>query len=96
MRTVRLKLTLLALLLAACAGQPTATRAPEPTLAATALAAPTVSLPTVELTAAPTAIALTPQPTATEPSLFAPVTEADWQAGPADALVTLIEYGDFQ
>jgi cyclophilin family peptidyl-prolyl cis-trans isomerase/protein-disulfide isomerase len=31
-----------------------------------------------------------------EPSLFAPVSKADWQAGPADAAVTIIEYSDFE
>lgn len=35
-----------------------------------------------------------PQPTAE--SLFAPITDADWQKGPADARLTIIEYGDYQ
>jgi cyclophilin family peptidyl-prolyl cis-trans isomerase/protein-disulfide isomerase len=38
----------------------------------------------------------TPPPTATQPSLFAPVSEADWQLGPQDAVATLIVYDDFQ
>ncbi|MEP7359393.1 MAG: thioredoxin domain-containing protein, partial [Anaerolineales bacterium] len=35
-------------------------------------------------------------PAVTQPSLFAPVSDSDWQIGPATAAVTLIEYGDFQ
>ncbi len=31
-----------------------------------------------------------------QPSLFAPISAADWQAGPATAAVTIIEYSDFE
>jgi hypothetical protein len=37
-----------------------------------------------------------PTPGPTQESLFAPVTDADWQHGPETARVTLIEYSDFQ
>jgi cyclophilin family peptidyl-prolyl cis-trans isomerase/protein-disulfide isomerase len=37
-----------------------------------------------------------PTPAPTQASLFAPVSEADWQTGPATAAVTLIVYSDFQ
>lgn len=81
-----------ALAAAACGAPPTLTpTAPLPTLT---LPAPTAA-PTLA-PATPTAHAITPGPTPTEVSLFAPVTEADWQAGPAEALVTIVEYGDFQ
>ena len=83
-----------ALSLTAC-GQasppPTATSAPPPT--ATIAATPTA----IPRTAAepPTATSA-PRPTATAGSLFSPVTDADWQTGPAGARVTIVEYGDFQ
>ncbi len=92
-------LTVLALALAACACGPAPTSAPTLT--------PTFTLPTV--TPPPTRIATPapptplPEPTATvttgapvSETLFAPITEADWQQGPANALVTIVEYGDFQ
>src|SRR5262245_39779078 len=31
-----------------------------------------------------------------QPSLFAPVSDADWIDGPADAAVTIVEYSDFE
>jgi hypothetical protein len=82
------------LVVTACGSQPTpapSPTAPPPTLT---IPAPT-AVPTLALTT-PTVQAATPGPTPTEASLFAPVTEADWQAGPAEALVTIVEYGDFQ
>jgi len=79
------------LALSACAQPvevtPLASPQPSATLAPTLPPSPTPVPPT-----ATTA----PQPTAAEASLFAPVTEADWQIGPAGARVTIVEYGDFQ
>ena len=39
---------------------------------------------------------LLPQADPTIVSRFSPVSEADWQRGPTDAAVTIVEYGDFQ
>jgi cyclophilin family peptidyl-prolyl cis-trans isomerase/protein-disulfide isomerase len=62
-----------------------------PTVAPPTMAlAPTVSLPTPGGTAAPARA----EPTGA--SLFAPVSEADWQTGPITATATLIVYSDFQ
>ena len=38
--------------------------------------------------------AIAPEPPAGSP--YPPVSEADWAQGPANATVTLVEYGDFQ
>jgi len=35
-------------------------------------------------------------PGPTEESLFDPVSESDWVRGPDSAMVTIIEYSDFQ
>ena len=88
-------------MLAACLGRaPTATpTAPPPP---TETPAPTLT-PLRFFTDTPEPPgANTPTPTAqhsgppTQPSLFAPVTEDDWQIGPAGAPVTLLVYSDFQ
>jgi len=80
--------------LAACQSRtPTSTPSP-PAPAATETVAPTLTplrLPTISPTEPEAAT-----PAATQPSLFAPVTEADWQAGSAEAPVTLVVYSDFQ
>jgi cyclophilin family peptidyl-prolyl cis-trans isomerase/protein-disulfide isomerase len=86
---------LLLLLLTACIGRVPA-------------ATPTVQAPPTE-TVGPTFTPLrfftdtpappgsdTPTPAPTQPSLFAPVTDEDWQTGPAEAPVTLLVYSDFQ
>ncbi|MGB9776991.1 MAG: hypothetical protein ACPL7C_10715 [Anaerolineae bacterium] len=68
---------------------------------------PTSNVPTVPSTVVPTVTLATPPTAATcraVPSIFAslpapdvpPVTDVDWIRGPVDALVTLIEYSDFQ
>jgi cyclophilin family peptidyl-prolyl cis-trans isomerase/protein-disulfide isomerase len=49
-------------------------------------------LATATAVAAPATI----EPTATQASLFAPATEADWQIGGSNPRVILIEYGDYQ
>ena len=60
----------------------------------------TLPLPTptsLPATVTPTiVVAPTPAVTATEASLFPPITGADWQIGPANARVTIVEYGDYQ
>jgi hypothetical protein len=43
-----------------------------------------------------TVVSSQPTPGPTEQSLVPPVDAADWAHGPADARVTIIEYGDFQ
>ena len=43
-----------------------------------------------------TSIKVLPTPGAEEESLFPSVSENDMVRGPADAVVTIIEYGDFQ
>ncbi|MCC7358191.1 MAG: peptidylprolyl isomerase [Anaerolineales bacterium] len=87
--------------LAACgpAATPTATLPPvtPPTAAPPTLSNP---IPTAYPTKPPVTPTLdrlfaTPEGTA-QPSLFAPVSDADWQVGPADAAVTVIEYSDFE
>jgi cyclophilin family peptidyl-prolyl cis-trans isomerase/protein-disulfide isomerase len=74
-------------------------------LAGCAQPAPVIPSPTATLpptltpvppTPTPAGPSPTPAPTATQPSLFAPVTGADWQIGPKDAVVTLVVYDDFQ
>src|SRR5689334_17550026 len=76
------------LLLIACSRQPT-TALPLATEITATPAPPLAASPTVQPT-------LTLTPTAAPTSRFAPVTEADWQTGPVNAPVTLIEYSDFQ
>ncbi|NOY98749.1 MAG: hypothetical protein GXP40_06045 [Chloroflexi bacterium] len=60
-------------------------------------APPGVDLP-VTPTSGPecTAIKAIPTPGPEEESLFPPVAEDEYVRGPADAPVTIIEYGDFQ
>jgi len=74
-------------LMVACAPS---TPAPAPTL--------TPAPPTA--TAIPPTATPAPQPTATAvsgpDSLFPPITAEEWQIGPADARITIIEYSDFQ
>ena len=82
-------------MLVACA----CARAVAPVITPTALptTAPPTALP-IQATDVPLATVPSPTPgaTPTEPSLFAPVTAADWQIGPPDAVATITEYSDFQ
>ena len=95
-----LGLTAAAMALTAC-GQPAAPSAPLPTQASPP-PAPTSTLPLPTPTSLPATVtpavvvAPTPEVTATEASLFPPITRADWQIGPANARVTIVEYGDYQ
>ena len=43
-----------------------------------------------------TLVSASPEPDSTSVSLFPPVSESDWTIGPANAALTIIEYGDFQ
>jgi cyclophilin family peptidyl-prolyl cis-trans isomerase/protein-disulfide isomerase len=88
MRALPAMLLIAAWLLAACA-TPTLSP-PDPTVTPAATATPLLNTPR------PVGASPTPPPTATEPSLFAPVSDADWQLGPKDAVATLIVYDDFQ
>ncbi len=89
----------IALVLTACAGAGTPT--PTPAVVVLTSAPPTLSnpIPTAYPTKAVTPTLdpffVTPEGTP-EPSLFAPVSAADWQAGPVTAAVTVIEYSDFE
>ena len=41
-------------------------------------------------------ISVEPTPDAKDSSLFPPVNDADYSMGPKDAVMTIVEYGDFQ
>lgn len=81
----------------ACAPAAPGAPAPTPTLD---LPAPTATRPEPTATPRPSPAPATPTspagPQPTAESLFAPITDADWQKGPADARLTIIEYGDYQ
>ena len=100
MKKLLLGLTAAAMALTAC-GQPPAPSAPLPTQVSPLPAlTSTLPLPTpisIPATVTPAAVvAPTPEVTATQASLFPPITGADWQIGPANARVTIVEYGDYQ
>ncbi len=57
---------------------------------------PTEGQPTNQAEANCTVVSREPTPGPTEQSLIPPVSETDWVHGPEDAIVTIIEYGDFQ
>jgi cyclophilin family peptidyl-prolyl cis-trans isomerase/protein-disulfide isomerase len=63
----------------------------------TTLPTPT-SPPPTESVSLPGCTVISPLPTPgpTEASRFAPVSDADWILGPSDAVITLLEYCDFQ
>jgi len=71
-----------------------ATLLPSPTSPPTLASTPTDDLPPVPSGCTVVSQQYSPQPT--EQSIFPPVTSTDWSIGPEDAVVTLVEYGDFQ
>lgn len=75
--------------LAACA--PALTPAPTATLPP-----PTDTPPPPTPSPVPPTATATLAPETAGDSLFPPVTDADWQRGPRDARLTIIEYGDYQ
>ena len=97
MRKLVLPIVLTAALLTAC-GSPLASTPTQRSPTSTSPPPTATSLPpTATATVSPTVvISPTPEVTATKHSLFASVTNADWQTGPANARVTLVEYGDYQ
>jgi protein-disulfide isomerase len=96
----------LSLTLAACQAQATSqpvSPATDTALPPTRQAAPTQTTAPTGITGAsaassPGCTVESPRPTPgpTEQSLFPPVSEQDWVAGPESASVTIIEYSDFQ
>lgn len=103
MRPVNLRalnwIALAGLMLAACT-TPSAAPAPSPTEPIVTLTAPAaIATATATPVPAPVATPAPPSPTPLPPepaSRFRPVDDTDWQDGPADAAVTIVEYGDFQ
>jgi len=93
-------LLLVAVLLAACGGQSTATKwAPTSTKAAaptaTASAVTPTALPAPTVTPLPNGcqtVSLLPEP---DPA-FPPVSKTDWVKGPETARITILEFSDFQ
>jgi hypothetical protein len=79
-------LILFTVLLAACGGAPSAA----PTQEKVKPAAAVTSRPGC------TVVSRKPTPGPTQQSQLAPANERDWSRGPAEAYVTIIEYGDFQ
>lgn len=94
MRNLLSKLALAALVLAACGSLPTPAPSPTPPAPTPTLLPPTAT--SIPATATAIVIPATPEATATPASLFPPITDADWQIGPANARVTVVEYGDYQ
>jgi cyclophilin family peptidyl-prolyl cis-trans isomerase/protein-disulfide isomerase len=87
---------ILALLLTACTTTVSGPLPSPPPLATlTPLPTATVIVPTAPSPATPV-VQLSPSPPASQQSLFPPVTEDDWQQGPANAAVTIVVYSDFQ
>lgn len=85
-----------ALALAACGPAPT--QPPTVTLPP-APALPTITPPPTLSATATAPVTLRPEPTrpvTASASLFAPITDSDWQQGSAEAIVTIIHYSDFQ
>jgi hypothetical protein len=91
MPRIHLLTVMLALLLAACGSR---AQPGQPTQPASGTGP--VTAVQDESSPACTALNIQPTPGPEVPSLFAPVSAADHSLGPADAAVTIIEYGDFQ
>jgi hypothetical protein len=81
-------LSLLGLCMAACGGKTTAQVTPTPTIEPiilTTLSQPDCTVVTTLPTSAPEDL-----------SRYPAVSDSDWSQGPKDAVVTLVEYSDFQ
>ncbi len=91
MRKLWFPLTVLAAVLLSACGQPAAPAATAtpvtPTKAAAAIATSAPARCTVESTLDKIG--------PTQDNRFAPITDADWTLGPADAKVTFLEFSDF-
>ncbi len=98
-RKIILFLSIFMLLLAACkpASSTHVTEVPAPTQKSASEVQATKT--TQVTTASQSGCTVTSRTAGAEPtgeSLIPPVVEQDWIKGPADAYVTIIEYGDFQ
>ncbi len=98
-KVILLSMMLAAVLLAGCLPQtqsgptPTATQKAHPTPTTGLGLPPEVSVPAV---ADCTVKTLRPTPGPPAETIYPPITSSDWTKGPADAKVTIVEYGDFQ
>lgn len=103
MKRVLPLLLLVAVLLAACGGQSTATKWASTSTKAPTTAKAAATATAVQPTAAPTPT-VTPLPNGCQTvSLLPPpdpafpdVTKTDWVKGPASAKITILEFSDFQ
>lgn len=99
-RWILFVILLTAFVLSACAQQPQTADTPE--VSAQAAATATVSQvnpstePVQQKEASCTVRTAKPTPGPTEQALLPPPNEDDWQTGPDNAYITLIEYGDYQ
>lgn len=100
-KVLPLILIVVALVLAACGGQSTATKWAPTSTKASAPAAPTATLAQPTAAVAPTAtalpngcqtVSLLPEP---DPA-FPAVAKSDWVKGPETAKITILEFSDFQ
>lgn len=88
-----------AIVLAGCLPQASTTPAITPTTTINPTPSPALHIPTeviVPVQSDCTVITLKPTPGPTVETVYPPISEADWTKGPADAKVTIVEYGDFQ
>jgi cyclophilin family peptidyl-prolyl cis-trans isomerase/protein-disulfide isomerase len=95
MTKLGLQLMLVSLLVAACGGPSATTVLPSPPPVATLTRVPSLPVSTPTPLMLPTAL-VTDGPAPTESSLFAVISEADWQSGPETAPATILQYSDFQ
>ena len=99
MRQLIFMAAITALFLVSCAGETSAFPTdPAVTSTATTLVSDLADEPAVQPTRQPGCTVQTNQPTSnpTVESLLPALSEEDWSIGPSDALVTILEYGDFQ
>lgn len=88
-----------AIVLAGCLPQSTATPTFTATARTNAAPSPASRIPTevtVPVQGDCTVITVQPTPGPTEETIYPPISATDWTKGPADAKVTIVEYGDFQ